>query len=105
MLGFAIDNNFRITSKWITRDERGDWKIKALASSSFLCFVKWYNRVGNPGEVGRGAARDGQGDDFGDVVAVQALHFGFQLGETRLGGLDDEQEFLGGFYSSIPAVN
>ena len=48
---------------------------------------------------------DRQGDYFGHVVTVQTLHFGFQFGETRLGGLDDEQKFLGGLYSSLPAIN
>jgi hypothetical protein len=31
-----------------------------------------------PVEVGFGTGDDGQGDEFGDVVAVQALYFPFQ---------------------------
>jgi len=64
-----------------------------------------FNGFGDPVEVVCPASCDGQGDDFGDVVAMQTLHRGLQLSETSLGGLDDEQEFLGGLYFSLPAVN
>ena len=77
----------------------------SVLSGEYIYPSRRLNRFGDPGEVGRGAAGDGQGDDFGDVVAMQALHLGFQFGETRLGSLDDEQEFFRGFYFSLPAVN
>lgn len=73
--------------------------------SFLICSSGWADGFGNPVEVVCRAGCDGQGDYFGDFVGVQTLYLGFQFGETTSGRLDDEQEFLGGLYSSLPAVN
>jgi len=57
-----------------------------------------------PAEVGGGAAGDGQDEEFGSVVGVQAEDFPFDGFEAPDGGLDEEQVFAGTFELALPGV-
>lgn len=57
-----------------------------------------------PIKVGFRTGHDGESDEFGDVVAVEAFHFPFQATQLSCGGFDEKQELAGFFYFAIPTI-
>ena len=61
--------------------------------------------AGEPAEVGCGAAGDGEDQEFGGFVRVEAEDFPFEGFQAAGGGLDQEEMFASGFDFSFPAVD
>lgn len=61
--------------------------------------------LGKPGEVVGGAPDGGQGNNFGNVVAVETLDFGLEGGKLFFDGFDDQQLFAGCMNLSLPAID
>jgi hypothetical protein len=60
--------------------------------------------MGEPAEIGGGAGGDGEDEEFGDVIGVEAEDFPFEGFEALGGGLDEEQVFAGTFELALPGV-
>ena len=61
--------------------------------------------VGKPVEVGAGARGDGEDQEFGGFVGVEAENFPFEGFQAAGGGFNQEEVFAGGFDFSFPAVD
>lgn len=60
---------------------------------------------GEPIEVVGGAPFNRHGDDFGNVVAVEAFDFSFEGRKLFFHGFDEEQLLTGGLDLPFPSVN
>jgi len=60
--------------------------------------------LGEPAKIGRGAGGDGQDEELGSVVGVQAEDFPLEGFKALGGGLDEEQVFAGTFEFALPGV-
>src|SRR5579859_150667 len=60
--------------------------------------------VVEPGEVGFRTGDDGQGDELGDVVAVETPYFPLQGAELSCRSLDEQQKLAGFFDLAFPTI-
>jgi len=60
--------------------------------------------LGEPAKVGGGAGGDGEDEEFGSVVGVEAEDFLFEGFEAPGNGFDEEQVFARSFKFALPNV-